>query len=383
VGEELDAALVRELVPQVIGVLVRRGAEFAAAEDAVQDALLAALATWPRDPPRDPEAWLVTAAWRRFLDATRSHAARTARELRMDAEPVAGVVTDRDDPLELYLRCAHPSLTPASAVALPLRAVGGLTTRQIAEAYLVPEATMAQRISRAKRTVSRVSLDEPGSLVTVLRVLYLVFDAGYSGDLDLSCEAIRLARQLHAVTDHEEAAGLLALMLLHHIGLHTPADVHTGRHHQVRAARQAVLDHAYLTRPERFPRPPPSPHHPRHHLDQPTHRHRTRDVSHRSPWPSPVGASHGSDVLVLGSAKPEFIDMDGIVPETDAKPACRVAGNISSSSRRLHPPATSSGLARRGHRCHAPLGFAPPTPPPTGHPSPRDLAGWAQNLRQL
>jgi RNA polymerase sigma factor (sigma-70 family) len=209
-------ALVRELVPEVIGVLERRGADFAAAEDAVQDALLAALEAWPRDAPRDPKAWLITAAWRKYLDATRSRAARTARELRVDADPPPVPLTDHDDTLELYLRCAHPSLTPASAVALTLRAVGGFTTRQIAEAYLVPEATMAQRISRAKRTISDVSLDEPGSLSTVLRVLYLVFNEGYSGDVDLSSEAIRLARRLHAVTGHEEAAGLVALMLLHH-----------------------------------------------------------------------------------------------------------------------------------------------------------------------
>jgi RNA polymerase sigma factor (sigma-70 family) len=209
-------ALVQELVPEVIGVLETRGADFAAAEDAVQDALLAALEAWPTDPPRDPKAWLITAAWRKYLDATRSRAARTARELRVDADPPPVPVTDHDDTLELYLRCAHPSLTPASAVALTLRAVGGLTTRQIAEAYLVPEATMAQRISRAKRTISDVSLDQPGSLSTVLRVLYLVFNEGYSGDVDLSSEAIRLARRLHAVTGHEEAAGLVALMLLHH-----------------------------------------------------------------------------------------------------------------------------------------------------------------------
>jgi RNA polymerase sigma factor (sigma-70 family) len=213
---DLDEALVRALVPQVIGVLVHRGADFAAAEDAVQDALLAALEAWPRDAPRDPKAWLITAAWRKYLDATRSRAARTARELRVDADPPPAPMTDHDDTLELYLRCAHPSLTPASAVALTLRAVGGFTTRQIAEAYLVPEATMAQRISRAKRTISDVSLDEPGSLSTVLRVLYLVFNEGYSGDVDLSSEAIRLARRLHAVTGHEEAAGLVALMLLHH-----------------------------------------------------------------------------------------------------------------------------------------------------------------------
>jgi predicted RNA polymerase sigma factor len=121
-----------------------------------------------------------------------------------------------DDTLQLYFLCAHPSLTPASAVALTLRAVGGLTTRQIAQAYLVPEATMAQRISRAKRTVSGVRFNQPGDVATVLRVLYLVFNEGYSGDVDLAGEAIRLTRQLAAKTNHEEAAGLLALMLLHH-----------------------------------------------------------------------------------------------------------------------------------------------------------------------
>jgi predicted RNA polymerase sigma factor len=111
---------------------------------------------------------------------------------------------------------AHPSLTPSSAVALTLRAVGGLTTRQIAEAYLVPEATMGQRISRAKKTVSSARFDQPGNVATVLRVLYLVFNEGYSGDVDLAAEAIRLTRQLAAAVDHPEVAGLLALMLLHH-----------------------------------------------------------------------------------------------------------------------------------------------------------------------
>jgi predicted RNA polymerase sigma factor len=121
-----------------------------------------------------------------------------------------------DDTLRLYFLCAHPSLTPASAVALTLRAVGGLTTRQIAQAYLVPEATMAQRISRAKRTVSSVRFNQPGYLATVLRVLYLVFNEGHGGDVDLAAEAIRLTRQLFALTDEPEVAGLLALMLLHH-----------------------------------------------------------------------------------------------------------------------------------------------------------------------
>lgn len=121
-----------------------------------------------------------------------------------------------DDTLALYFLCAHPSLTPGSAVALTLRAVGGLTTRQIAQAYLVPEATMAQRISRAKRTIADVRLDRPGDVATVLRVLYLVFNEGYSGDVDLATEAVRLTRRLAAVIDHPEVSGLLALMLLHH-----------------------------------------------------------------------------------------------------------------------------------------------------------------------
>jgi predicted RNA polymerase sigma factor len=125
-------------------------------------------------------------------------------------------VTSADDTLRLYFLCAHPDLTPSSAVALTLRAVGGLTTRQIAQAYLVPESTMAQRISRAKRTVGRAGMDRPGDVRTVMRVLYLVFNEGYSGDVDLAAEAIRLTRQLAALVDDPEVDGLLALMLLHH-----------------------------------------------------------------------------------------------------------------------------------------------------------------------
>jgi RNA polymerase sigma factor (sigma-70 family) len=212
----VDEALLRTLTPRVIGILVRRGADFAAADDAVQDALVEAVRVWPDDPPRDPEAWLVTVAWRKFLDATRAAASRRNREARVDAEPVPGPGEAVDDTLQLYFLCAHPSLTPASAVALTLRSVGGLTTRQIAQAYLVPEATMAQRISRAKRTVSGVRFDLPGDVATVLRVLYLVFNEGYSGDVDLAAEAIRLTRELAARSDHEEVGGLLALMLLHH-----------------------------------------------------------------------------------------------------------------------------------------------------------------------
>ncbi|WP_331714671.1 RNA polymerase sigma factor [Auraticoccus cholistanensis] len=212
----VDEVLLRRLTPGVIGVLVRRGADFASAEDAVQDALVEAVRVWPDDPPRDPRGWLVTVAWRRFLDATRSDVARRRREDLLGEEPPPGPAATADDTLQLYFLCAHPSLSPSSAVALTLRAVGGLTTRQIARAYLVPEATMAQRISRAKRTVAGVRLDQPGDVATVLRVLYLVFNEGYSGDVDLAAEAIRLTRQLASVVDHPEVAGLLALMLLHH-----------------------------------------------------------------------------------------------------------------------------------------------------------------------
>ncbi len=211
----VDAAGLRAIVPLVIGILGRRGADFAAAEDAVQDALVEAVRSWPADPPRDPKGWLVTVAWRKFLDAARAESTRQQRELRVDAEPAPGPVEEADDTLRLYFLGAHPSLSPASAVALTLRAVGGLTTRQIAQAYLVPEATMAQRISRAKRTVSGVRFDRPGDVGTVLRVLYLVFNEGYSGDVDLVAEAVRLTRQLEARIDDPEVAGLLALMLLH------------------------------------------------------------------------------------------------------------------------------------------------------------------------
>lgn len=212
----VDEVLLRSLTPAVLAILVRRGAPFAAAEDAVQEALIEAVRGWADGPPRDPKGWLVTVAWRKFLDETRSDTARRRREDVVEAEVPPGEVPAEDDTLQLYFLCAHPSLTPSSAVALTLRAVGGLTTRQIAQAYLVPEATMGQRISRAKKTVSGVRFDEPGDVATVLRVLYLVFNEGYSGDVDLAAEAIRLTRRLAASIDHPEVAGLLALMLLHH-----------------------------------------------------------------------------------------------------------------------------------------------------------------------
>lgn len=208
--------LLRDLIPQVLGVLVRRGADFAAAEDAVQEALVEVVRRWPDDPPTDPKGWLVTVAWRKLIDAGRSEAARRAREERVAEEPAPGAAAQTDDTLLLLFLCCHTSLAPTSAVALTLRAVGGLTTRQIADAYLVPEATMAQRISRAKRTVAAEGVGAPGDLRDVLRVLYLIFNEGYTGEVDLAAEAIRLVRMLARVGDEPEVGGLLALMLLHH-----------------------------------------------------------------------------------------------------------------------------------------------------------------------
>lgn len=222
----MDTAGLRHLIPAVIGILVRRGADFASAEDAVQSALLRALETWTDAPPRDPKAWLVTVAWRQFLDQVRGEQARRAREERAERESISGEVSDVDDTLWLYFLCAHPALSPGSATALTLRAVAGLTTRQIAEAYLVPEATMAQRINRAKRRVADAGLHETGDPGTVLRVLYLLFNEGYSGDVDLVAEAIRVTRQLSALLDEPEVGGLLALMLLHHARRASRTDDH-------------------------------------------------------------------------------------------------------------------------------------------------------------
>lgn len=212
----VDDAELRELVPQVLSVLVRRGADFATAEDAVQEALVRAVTAWEGGLPSDPKGWLITVAWRAFVDLARSDAARREREVRFDAQVPTAVASSADDTLRLYFLCAHPDLSSSSAVALTLRAVGGLTTRQIARAYLVPESTMAQRINRAKRTVARSGVDRPGDVRTVMRVLYLIFNEGYSGDVDLAAEAIRLTRQLASSVNDPEVHGLLALMLLHH-----------------------------------------------------------------------------------------------------------------------------------------------------------------------
>ena len=178
-----DESALRALVPRVLAGLVRRGEDFDAAEDALQEALLEALRVWPEHPPRDPRAWLTTVATRRLVDARRSEAARHRREEAMLAEPPVGepLPDAGDDTLLLLFCCCHPDLAPTSQVALTLRAVGGLTTREIADAFYVPEATMAQRISRAKRTLQGRRLDRPGDLAVVLRVLYLVYTAGHAG----------------------------------------------------------------------------------------------------------------------------------------------------------------------------------------------------------
>jgi RNA polymerase sigma factor (sigma-70 family) len=222
----LDEGALRALVPRVLAGLVRRGEDFDVAEDALQEALLEALRSWPEHPPRDPGAWLETVATRRLVDARRSEAARRGREDRLhsEREPAPASTEVGDDTLFLLFCCCHPDLAPASQVALTLRAVGGLTTREIADAFYVPEATMAQRISRAKRTLRGRRLNRPGDLAVVLRVLYLIYTAGHRGRVDLAGEAIRLARQLTLATGEPEARGLLALMLLNHARLPARVD---------------------------------------------------------------------------------------------------------------------------------------------------------------
>jgi RNA polymerase sigma factor (sigma-70 family) len=217
---------VRVVAPQVLGILVRRGNDLATAEDAVQDALLEAHRSWGDTPPDDPKGWLLTVAGRKVIDARRSETARHRREDALSHEPEPGPAEQVDDTLLLLFLSCHPALSPASAIALTLRAVGGLTTREIADAFLVPEATMAQRISRAKRTVSGQPFAHPGDVAVVLRVLYLIFNEGYSGRIDLSAEAIRLTRQLALACDEPEVGGLLALMMLHHARRTARTDEH-------------------------------------------------------------------------------------------------------------------------------------------------------------
>ena len=227
------AELLRPLAPQALGVVVRRYGHFADAEDAVQEALLAATASWPTDGvPDSPLGWLVRVAARRMTDRYRSEESRRRREdlaAAWSREP-PDAASGRDDTLALFFMCCHPALAPTSAVALMLRALGGLSTREIAAAFLVPEATMAQRISRAKRTVAEsgqpFALPDAAAraerLPRVLRVVYLVFNEGYASssgpDLhrtDLASEAVRLGRLLHELLpDDPDVTGLLALMIL-------------------------------------------------------------------------------------------------------------------------------------------------------------------------
>lgn len=233
--------LLRDTGPQVLAALARRHDDFTATEDALQDALIAAAARWPAEGiPSNPGGWLFRVAMRRLTDHVRSEIARQRREAAVAADVWADwafvpahdvvVTADADDSLTLLFLCCHPSLTPPSAIALTLRAVGGLTTAEIARAFFVPEATMAQRISRAKQSIraSGEPFRMPGNdaradrLRSVMQVLYLMFNEGYTASagqalhrVDLSEEAIRLGRMLHALLPEEpEVAGLLALMLL-------------------------------------------------------------------------------------------------------------------------------------------------------------------------
>ncbi|MFI7607640.1 RNA polymerase sigma factor [Micromonospora sp. NPDC049366] len=232
--------LLRGLAPRVLGALVRRYGHFDTAEDATQEALIAAASAWPREGvPDDPRAWLVAVAARRMTDLLRREQARARREDRvagwvLPADRVApgadAPPTDGDDSLILLFLCCHPALSPASQIALTLRAVGGLSTAEVARAFLVPEATMTRRISRGKQRIRDSGLpfrmpappELPARLAAVLHVLYLIFNEGYARTTgpgllraDLAAEAIRLARLLHRLLpDDPEVSGLLALMLL-------------------------------------------------------------------------------------------------------------------------------------------------------------------------
>jgi RNA polymerase sigma factor (sigma-70 family) len=225
--------LLRELAPRVLGVLVRRHGAFDTCEDAVQEALLAAATSWPTDgPPTNPTGWLITTASRRLIETWRSESARRRRE-QSDARralPPADPAPATDDTLALLVLCCHSALTPPSQVALTLRAVGGLSTAEIARALLIPEATVAQRISRAKARIKATGAqfrvptptERAARMPSVLHVLYLIFNEGYTASsgselyrVELTAEAIRLTRTLHAhLPSDGEVAGLLALMLL-------------------------------------------------------------------------------------------------------------------------------------------------------------------------
>ncbi|MGV9212113.1 RNA polymerase sigma factor [Micromonospora sp. RB23] len=233
--------LLRELAPQVLGVLTRRFGDFGTAEDAVQEALLAAATQWPADGlPTNPRGWLIQVGYRRMIELVRGEQARRRREdlvTRQDPDdrryappPDEELTAERDDTLVLLFLCCHPALAPTSAVALTLRAVGGLSTAEIARAFLVPEATMAQRISRAKQRIRAsglpfrmpVEAERADRLAAVRQILYLIFTEGHTSTagpdlrrVDLAAEAIRLTRALHVrLPDDSETAGLLALLLL-------------------------------------------------------------------------------------------------------------------------------------------------------------------------
>ncbi len=233
--------LLRDLAPQVLGVVARRYHDFAAAEDAVQDALIAAASQWTQSGiPENPNGWLYHVAMRRLTDQMRGEMSRRKREDAVATEtwadwsfvPAADadLPVDHDDSLILLFMCCHPALTPATAIALTLRAVGGLTTREIATAFLLPEATLAQRISRAKQSIKSSNVpfamptedERAARLASVLQILYLIFNEGYASSAgeslqrtDLSNEAIRLTRLLLSLTpDDAEVLGLLSLMLL-------------------------------------------------------------------------------------------------------------------------------------------------------------------------
>ncbi len=230
---EIEPELLRELAPRVLGALVRRYGNFADAEDAVQEALLSAVTTWPVDGvPDQPAAWLTRVASRRMIDQYRQATARRSREELATARALTELepASADDDSLLLMFMCCHPSLAPAASIPLTLRAVGGLTTREIATAFLIPEATLAQRISRAKSRIKTLAepfayppaTEYPERVTAVNRVLYLMFNEGYATSHgaaltrpDLSNEAIRLARRAQAARpDDPEVSGLLALMLL-------------------------------------------------------------------------------------------------------------------------------------------------------------------------
>jgi RNA polymerase sigma factor (sigma-70 family) len=228
-GETPD--LLRQAAPRALAAVVRRFGDFADAEDAVQEALIEAARQWPaQGTPESPTGWLIAVASRRMTDKIRADSARRAREERIAAEPVPGRAGEADDTLALIFMCCRPELTPASAIALTLRAVGGLTTAEIAAAFLVPETTMGRRIARAKKTVEEAAepfglparAERKERLAAVLRVLYLIFNEGYAASegpelarAELSAEAIRLTRIARlALPEEPEVGGLLALMLL-------------------------------------------------------------------------------------------------------------------------------------------------------------------------